>query len=101
MKVDSISEIRIDDDGRLLVVPQTARFPYIYREAMEVAWDKSHLALCSPVPRKWDYARWFRQICDAAEAQGTALEINASTRWTNVPEAALKEFTNVDGGGAA
>ena len=101
MKVDSISEIRIDDDGRLLVVPRSARFPYIYREAMEVAWDKSLLALYSPAPRKWDYARWFRQICDAARAQGTALEIDASTRWTNVPEATLKEFTNVDGGGAA
>ena len=101
MKVDSISEIRIDGDGRLLVVPRTTRFPYIYREAMEVAWDKSLLALCSPVPRKWGYARWFKQICDAAQAQGTALEIDASTRWTNVPEATLKEFTSVDGGGAA
>ncbi|HTN93879.1 MAG TPA: hypothetical protein VMJ33_04795 [Gallionella sp.] len=40
MERDAISEIGMDDEGRLYVAPETKTFPYIYREAMEVHWNE-------------------------------------------------------------
>jgi hypothetical protein len=86
MEVDSISEIQIDSEGRLLVYPENSSFPYMYREAMEVCWYGEFRALYSPKPRKWTYPQWFTQICSAAKEQGTCLEIRQNTRWKNVPD---------------
>ena len=86
MDVDTIAEVGIDGDMRLFVRPATARFPYIYREAMEVHWDAARSRLHSPKPREWTYLRWFQQIVAAAAEQSTDLRLAPSTAWTNVPE---------------
>ena len=39
MKMDSITEVTIDEQGRLLIYPTANRYPMIYREAVEVNWD--------------------------------------------------------------
>lgn len=72
MKSDLIEEVRIGADGRLHVKPASARFPQMWREAMEVHWDADAGTLHSPVPREWSYARWFQQILAAAKEQGCA-----------------------------
>jgi hypothetical protein len=61
MEVNNIVEVRIDDAGRLCVVPEIADFAYIYRAGMEVSWDESGEFLYSPSPREWTYVRWFEQ----------------------------------------
>ena len=83
--MDAILQVEIDAAGRLLVTPESARFPYIYREAMEVHWDDTGGFLFAPKPREWSYLDWFRQILDAAKTQGSELRVSKRTRWINVP----------------
>ena len=85
MESDVIAEIGIDQAGRLYVKPATKKFPYIYREAMEVNWDAAAGALYSPVPREWSLQDWYHQIVKAAAEQACDLTITAGTRWINVP----------------
>jgi len=86
----TISQVEIDGDGQLHVVPAGGSFAYIYREGMEVQWDAARASLRSPKPREWSYAMWLRQIIVAARAQGCQLEFSSSTRWLNI-DAGLKD----------
>ena len=86
----TISQVEIDGDGQLHVVPADRSFAYIYREGMEVQWDAARTSLHSPKPREWSYARWFKQILAAARAQDCQLELSSNTRWLNI-DAGLKE----------
>ena len=85
MDADVIAEVGIDDERRIFVRPETAAFPYMYREAMDVHWDPAHRRLHSPVPREWTYLRWFQQILAAAAEQSYELRLTPTTTWTNVP----------------
>ena len=51
----TISEVRIDDAGRLLVVPEEAAadpdyLQYVYRAGRNVRWDREAGALATPKP---------------------------------------------------
>ncbi|MBK7012664.1 MAG: hypothetical protein IPH43_08335 [Xanthomonadales bacterium] len=83
MERDTITQLEIDLEGRLHVVPSAHSFPYVYREAMEIHWDPGRSSLYSPKPREWSYSRWFQQILAAAVAQGCELQFADSTRWLN------------------
>ena len=84
MRSDPIEAVGIDETGSLWVKPTTETFPYIYREAMEVHWDEKRRCLFSPKPRRWSYADWFKQMSDAARAQGVTLTVAQTTKWSNV-----------------
>jgi hypothetical protein len=99
VRVDNIREVEIDAAGRLLITPNAARFPYIYREAMEVHWEESCGYLFSPKPREWSYLDWFRQILEAARTQGCVLRVADDTRWLNIPVDLIAEM-QASGGGA-
>jgi hypothetical protein len=92
-KPEPISEVWIDDDGHLHVVPMTAAFPHIYREAMEVRWKPETRSLTSPVPGEWSYERWFQQIVGAAFEQGYQLFVTADTRWANIDPSQKAQMT--------
>ena len=84
MRQDPIARVEIDADGRLHVVPLSASFPYVWREAMEVHWDPERRSLYAPPPRQWSRARWFRQILNAAKTQGLDLRVTDETEWAGV-----------------
>jgi hypothetical protein len=84
MQRDCIAEVGIDGERRLFVRPGKAKFPHIYREAMDVHWDASRGVLHSPAPRDWSYIRWFQQIIAAAAEQSYDLRLAHSTLWSNV-----------------
>ena len=84
MSLDQIIEIGIDSEERLYVKPETKSFPYIYREAMEVHWNKDKLYLYGAKPRQWNYLNWFVQILNAAKQQGCELKLGDNCRWANV-----------------
>ena len=92
MEVDQITEIGIDDQEQLYVAPKCARFPFIYREAMEVHWNEEKKILHSPKPRQWSYADWLRQILSAAEKQAIQLKATPETSWRNVSSSLKKEL---------
>ena len=100
MERDTISELEIDAIGKLYVVPTDRGFPFIYREAMEVHWDPDRRALYAPAPREWSYARWFRQILDAAREQGCELRLASSTKWSNIDAGVKAELLQVADNGA-
>lgn len=83
-----IGEIKVDDAGRLLVMPVLPRrenFEFIYRAAMEIRWDQSSRCLVSPSPqqRGWSYVDWFRQTLQAvANEYGVKLQIGPWTKWS-------------------
>lgn len=89
---DDIEAIGIDEAGALWVKPATMKFPYIYREAMEIAWDANRLSLISPRPGDWSHFQWFEQILKVAGRQGVVLKVVASTSWVNVGEALRQEI---------
>jgi len=93
MNKDKIKEIGIDALERLYVVPQVETFPYIYREAMEVHWDKNHKFLYAPKPRNWSRFDWFKQIISAAKEQGCLLHICEETAWVNIPGELKSDIT--------
>lgn len=95
MEINEIKEVSLDSAGRIFVFPQSASFPYIYREAMEVTWDSAAKALHSPVPREWSYSRWFQQIVAAAKEQGCSLVLTENTHWHNVPAEVKEEIQAV------
>ncbi|MFC3715960.1 hypothetical protein ACFONC_07345 [Luteimonas soli] len=95
MDRDAIAVIEIDGAGRLHVVPSSRKFPFVYREAMEVQWDTSRCSLHSPAPRDWSYARWFQQVLAAAREQGCELYPAESTRWLNVGSGTKAELLQV------
>ena len=96
MRKDLIAEVGIDQTGRFYVMPSSVKFPYIYREAMEVNWDANGNFLHSPTPpralREWTYFEWFQQITNAAEEQSCSLRISKTTKWKNVPESLKKQI---------
>jgi hypothetical protein len=90
MEIDEISEIGIDENERLYIKPSKSSFTMIYREAMELGWDKDGGFLFSPKPRKWGYIDWYQQILKGASSQGTSLQITDETVWLNI-DANLKK----------
>jgi len=95
METDDVVEIKIDKSGKLFIKPLSKKFPYIYREAMEINWDDKELALHSPINLKdWGYVEWARQIFKAAREQNCNLRINSETQWVNVPDDLKKEITS-------
>jgi hypothetical protein len=85
MDTSSIAEISIDPQGRLRVTPESAKFPFVYRAAMEVNWDEAANCLYSPPPREWTYEQWFKQILAAVRDEyGCSLLVTSDTRWSNV-----------------
>lgn len=90
---DQIDEIGIDGKGRLYVKPATSKFPFIYREAMEVHWDNELNCLFGSKPRDWSYLDWYHQILKAASEQGCNLKMSSSVKWINVPRTLQKEIS--------
>lgn len=87
METDQIKRIEIDEEGRLLIFPETLKFPMIYRTATEVHWDSENKNLYSPRPREWTYFDWFKHILDVVENEGTyELRLTNKTEWINISE---------------
>jgi len=88
MREVAIKEIRVDESGRLLVVPTLQLhedLSFIYRAEMEVSWSQAAHGLLSPElrPGGWSYADWFHQIVRAAiDEYGTKLVVDAQTVWS-------------------
>ncbi len=99
MKKEVIAEIGIDDKGRLFISPATAKFPSIYREAMDVHWDEDSNYLFGAELRhyewSWGYIEWFKQIIAAAKKQSIELVISEKTKWINVPDNLQKEILSL------
>ena len=88
MDRDDISEIGIDNQGRLFVKPASRTFAYIYREAMEIHWDAAGRYLYAPAPasaRNASLDWWYRRILAAAQEQGCELQFCPQTRLENCP----------------
>ena len=99
MKHDLITEITIDEAGRLHLVPSHHAFPLIYREGTEVSWDADRRSLHSPPPRQWSYLQWFEHLRAAARAQGCDLCVGPDTRWLNVApslQAEILQLVRID-----
>ncbi len=94
MKADPITQIGIDDQGRLLIKPKSLTYSMIYREANGVQWDSQKKHLYSEKPREWSYLDWFKQIINTADPDGTDLKITNKTEWTNIPEQLQSEILN-------
>ena len=92
MSTERIVEVGLDESGGLYVKPEAAKFPFIYREAMGVHWDKDRERLYSPKPKEWSYIEWFKQICRAAEEQSVSLVLAPSTIFLNLPEEVASEI---------
>ncbi|MFN3536598.1 MAG: hypothetical protein ACK4Y4_04045 [Brevundimonas sp.] len=82
-----IEQVEIDRQGRLCITPASGDFEMVYREAMEVYWNREGRFLFSPTPREMTYPEWFRQIGLAVEYQyGIRLRATGRTRWVGVSE---------------
>jgi hypothetical protein len=96
----SVSEIRLDDAGRLLVVPELPAgedMAFVYRAAKDITWDENSRALAAPAPRPggWSPLDWYRQIVSAVgDEYGARLAVGPGTKW-HVPQELRQEIENV------
>jgi hypothetical protein len=87
MVEEKITEVGIDQDRKLYVCPEKQDFSFIYRAAMEIAWDPSRRALLSPrLGEEPSLALFNRILAAAADEYGVRLKIGAETVWSNVPQ---------------
>ena len=94
---DSISEISIDDSGRLCIKPTTKEFTFIYRSATEVHWDNNKRFLYSPKPREWTYLDWYKQIFSAILSEyGCELTTTTDTKWSKIPEELKRDILDFE-----
>jgi Integron Cassette Protein Hfx_Cass5 len=81
----AVTEVKIDESGRLVVVPRLASgedFAFVYRAAMGVSWEQAQRGLVSSVPEGQSYLDWFHQIVAAvADEYGAHLVVTEVTRW--------------------
>lgn len=93
MITDNITEIGIDSDEQLYIIPQSQQFSMIWRSAREVHWNTDLKCLYSPKPREWSYYQWYYHIIDVVKDEcGCTLSLDGNTRWINVPEQLRKEI---------
>ena len=92
MESDEIIEIGIDAEERLYVKPSIAKFPMMYREAIEVHWNESGGYLYGAQPRKWSYIDWYKHIVSGASMQGFELRQTNKMRWVNIPAELQKQI---------
>ena len=83
---DTIEEVGIDSENRLYIKPSSAKFPMMYREAIEVKWDNNTNRLFGAIPRKWSHLDWYKNIIKGATIQGCELNISTQTTWVNIPD---------------
>lgn len=96
MEIDNIIEIKIDNQGRLVIKPEKKEFNYIYRAAMEVNWDDKNKFLYSPKPREWGYLNWYQQILKATFSEYKCkLIITDKTSWINIPKELKEEISRL------
>ena len=95
MEHDEIIEIGIDSEERLYLVPASKEFPFIYREAKDVAWLPERRCLYSPKPREWSYARWYSQIINTVKKQSCILSISKNVKWVAIPESLKLEILSL------
>ena len=79
MKNMIITKVSVQKDGKLRIFPAvpSASYQHIYREASEVYWDNDLKCFYSPVPREWDYKKWFGQIVSVVRS-GLGIKLNLS-----------------------
>ena len=86
-----VSRIRIDETGRLHVVPASnpdKMFRFIYRAAMEVDWDEDQQSFYTPAPRELSYADWYVKVLEAVRSEmGMLLSIDNTTVWDDISPA--------------
>jgi hypothetical protein len=84
----AVSKIRIDDAGRLHVIPASnpsKMFRFVYRAAMGVEWDEEEQGFYTPVPQELSYADWWSTVLAAVKSEmGVSLTLETSTVWENV-----------------
>ena len=77
MEIININKVIILPDKRLAIFPSKASssYQYIYREASEVYWDNNNQYFYSPVPREWDYKKWYCHIVSVVRS-GLSIRLN-------------------------
>jgi hypothetical protein len=88
-----ITDIGVEEAGRIYVVPAEGDFAFIHRAAMGVSWDAERRRLLGSPPKEWSHGQWFEQIVTAVESEyRDSLRVASSTRWTNIPEQLRQEI---------
>jgi hypothetical protein len=95
----SVKSVRIDEDGRLLVIPDLPPdrdFAFISRAARAARWDEAERALYTPAPETSTYFDRFQHLAEAAaDEYGELLVVSERTQFANVPgflEAEIREW---------
>jgi len=94
MRKELISEVTMDDSGRLLLKPATTSFDTLHMAgAWGFRWDEPTSSLAIPLPREWSYCDWFNHVVAIiSQEYGVHLAVGPQTDWVSVPEAVRTEI---------
>ena len=101
MKTCAISEMRVDESGRLLVKPASpeAHYDFIYRAGNGLRWDASEKAFVAYEPQRWSHPELLKHIIRTVRSEyDDDLVLNDATRWSNVPESLRRELRQASTG---
>lgn len=86
MKNMLITEIRLENTGRLVIKPETGAFPYIYRAGLSVYWDNDGRYFYNDLLQGQSLPESFKNLLKAVrEEYGINLQITDLTVWCDIP----------------
>lgn len=87
MRQELISEVALDEAGRLLLKPAETLFDDLHMAgAWGFRWDAHRRMLAIPPPRDWSYHDWFQHVVTIIGQQyGVHLKLGPRTEWSSVP----------------
>ncbi|MFL6847514.1 MAG: hypothetical protein ACJ8EI_03955 [Sphingomicrobium sp.] len=96
---EPISEVRIDEAGRLLLRLSGTAFDDLHMAgAWGFRWDVATECLAAPKPIQWSYTAWFRHIVEIIGDQyDIHLRLESVTEWTDVPDDIRRELETLSG----
>jgi hypothetical protein len=94
VREEQISEVAIDDSGRMLLKPSDTLFGDLHTAgAWGFRWDEPTQSLAIPQPREWTYCDWFDHVVKIIGSEyGVELKLTPQTRWTSVPSSVRGEI---------
>lgn len=97
MRDELISEVTVDDAGRMLLKPASTLFDDLHTAgAWGFRWDEPTQSLAIPRPKEWTYRDWFEHVVKIIASQyGVHLRVGAQTQWTAVPLPVREEIEDV------
>ncbi|XCN74533.1 MAG: hypothetical protein Q3M24_07250 [Candidatus Electrothrix aestuarii] len=97
MKKEVIKEIRVLEDGKLLLELESGgdnSYQYIYREAAGIYWEPTLKGFISTEPKEWTYSTCFFHMVEIIRQVGIEVQLADQTSWSGLDKSEQQHILN-------